>query len=333
MEENLQLQAEFEKLIVELQRLKSINDIANQNSKNAQLTIDEVETFVSTIKKFKETIENDYQKKKNNLDRFENTIDQTLLGLQVEIEKQRSKFDKKILEFEKESKKTIALSETDFTNRISNFEEKTEDFKENVNTNFIKFQDQISAKIQKEVSVIDLINTEHKDQLLEHLQNSGNYQEKQLEVYKQELNNKIASMEANINNSIHEKHEKQKNETLQGFSNLSEKQTINFKENRELLIDINEQSEKQNIVRTRENNTFFENKIDDLARKLNFKIDNSEKVQLKALRELKNQTSKNTETIKLAIQSNEKKLKTLTILTASGIGLVLSSLIYIIASI
>ena len=77
MSKNIELQEEFEALIKELERLKSINEITSSNSENARNVIKEIKSFVQSIETFKTGIENDYQSKKKDLDlHFGETIDE-----------------------------------------------------------------------------------------------------------------------------------------------------------------------------------------------------------------------------------------------------------------
>lgn len=68
MENTIEIQKEFESLISELQRLKSINEITDSNANSAKIVINEIDKFINSIEQFRVVTENDLSLKSKSID-------------------------------------------------------------------------------------------------------------------------------------------------------------------------------------------------------------------------------------------------------------------------
>lgn len=125
MKQTFELQQEFEGLISELSRLKSINEITSENSNNAKKTIDEIESFVMAVSIFKSSVEKDYLDKKNNFEKFENTLETSLMSLEINIDKQAKRFEKLGSNYSDESVKSLENIDISFGKKIEQFTQLT----------------------------------------------------------------------------------------------------------------------------------------------------------------------------------------------------------------
>jgi hypothetical protein len=125
MKQTFELQQEFEGLISELSRLKSINEITSENSNNAKKTIDEIESFVTAVSIFKTSVEKDYLEKKNNFEKFENTLETSLVSLEKNIDKQAKRFEQLGNNYSDESVKSLENIDKSFGEKIEQFTQLT----------------------------------------------------------------------------------------------------------------------------------------------------------------------------------------------------------------
>lgn len=139
MSKNIELQEEFESLIYELQRLKSINEITSSNSENAKNTIDEVKSFVQSVQTFKTSIEKDYETKKKDLDEIESSLNQTLKTLNDNVAKQSKKFAGLASNFDISSVKTLGTVKQELKAQIDVNTAEMNSFKKKLSSDFAHF--------------------------------------------------------------------------------------------------------------------------------------------------------------------------------------------------
>lgn len=126
MKQPSELQQEFEVLISELNRLKSINEITSENSTNAKNTIDEIESFVRSVNVFKASVEKDYLAKKNDFEKFEKTLETSVKALVTNIDKQAKRFEELGNNYSDESVKSLENIDKSFGEKIEQFTQLTE---------------------------------------------------------------------------------------------------------------------------------------------------------------------------------------------------------------
>ena len=147
MSKNIELQEEFESLISELERLKSINEITSENSKNAKKTIEEIESFVQSVKDFKTSIESDYQAKRNDLEGIENSLNESLKILNSNVDKQAKRFEKLSNNYTSNLNDTLDTVTGKMEVKIEEFISETEALKIKLGTDFTEFTEVTSKKI------------------------------------------------------------------------------------------------------------------------------------------------------------------------------------------
>lgn len=118
MKQTFELQQEFEGLISELSRLKSINEITSENSNNAKKTIEEIESFVAAVSIFKTSVEKDYLEKKNIFEKFENTLETSIKSLEINIDQQAKRFEELGNNYTEEAIKSIEKIDKSFGEKI-----------------------------------------------------------------------------------------------------------------------------------------------------------------------------------------------------------------------
>ena len=107
MEQIEKLQEEFEQLIEQLDRLKAINEITEENSENAKLVIYQMEVFVGEVAKFKKTVNEDFKLKSEGLTKLQVSFKATIESLESIVNKQAVRFEKLAQENNENSNKAI----------------------------------------------------------------------------------------------------------------------------------------------------------------------------------------------------------------------------------
>jgi gas vesicle protein len=147
MSKNTKLQEEFESLIGELERLKSINEITSENTNNARKTIDEIASFVQSVNIFKTSVIEDYRSKKKDFEVIENSLNETLGTLNDNVEKQTKKFESLASNFTNESNKTLESVKGTLEEKIKNFTSEINTLKEKLETDITEFTKVTSKEI------------------------------------------------------------------------------------------------------------------------------------------------------------------------------------------
>lgn len=107
MEEIKKLQEEFEILIEQLERLKSVNTLTEENAENARRTIDEIQAMVVAFGSFKEKVVQDYAQKSERLSKLQDAFQSSLESLELTVSKQAGRFEKLAKENNANSSKVI----------------------------------------------------------------------------------------------------------------------------------------------------------------------------------------------------------------------------------
>ncbi|MCG2431855.1 hypothetical protein [Aequorivita xiaoshiensis] len=179
MEKTITLQKEFEGLISELDRLKTLNEITATNSTNAKNTIDEIKSFITAVEKFKKTIENDYEAKKEDLKNIEKSLKEVIESLNKTKNENTELYLKEQKEFADKSNKIIEKFDSSLKNEIERFKNETEIVKKTIKTHVkafteattkhlseetLKIQEALTISNEKQNSNFQVIQNDHKDQ-------------------------------------------------------------------------------------------------------------------------------------------------------------------------
>lgn len=65
MEKIIKIQEEFEGLISELEKLKTVNQLTSENTKSTTKVISKISSFIDSVNTFKLSVIKDYDDKKN----------------------------------------------------------------------------------------------------------------------------------------------------------------------------------------------------------------------------------------------------------------------------
>lgn len=155
MSKNIELQEEFEALIGELERLKSINEITSSNSESAKNTINEIKSFVQSVQTFKTSIESDYQTKKKDLEGIENSLNGALGTLNSNVDEQTKRYEKLASTYIIKSKKTLESVKRELEVKINEFINEINILKEHL----IKTDKSIFENHNEVLKQVKLLNT------------------------------------------------------------------------------------------------------------------------------------------------------------------------------
>lgn len=170
MAKTIKLQEEFEALINELERLKSINEITSKNSENATKTIDGIESFVQSVQIFKTTIESDYQSKKHDFEAVEESLNGTLKTFNSIISEQSQKFQTLADNFEKSTDHNLIAILDKFQNKVDDYSSQLKTFKGEVSDDFNHFTEASTRAIDESAKNLNKSITDSHNSLLEEFQ-------------------------------------------------------------------------------------------------------------------------------------------------------------------
>lgn len=84
MEENINIQAEFEQLIEQLERLKNINELASANTESSREVISNVGTFIKATDNYSKSIELNLNQKSVEIDKMIVNLEKSILKIESE---------------------------------------------------------------------------------------------------------------------------------------------------------------------------------------------------------------------------------------------------------
>ena len=184
MSRNIELQEEFEVLLSELERLRSINEITSENSSNTKKSINEIRSFVESVNVFKRTVESDYESKKEMFEKTEDNLNSSLKKIDIYVSGYKKELQKlgdnhkqtasKIIEKNDKNTRDLITEyqaklnevkiklENDFKSSALSYESKIENtlteisgFKESVETDFKTFTIDYESKIEEFSSAME----------------------------------------------------------------------------------------------------------------------------------------------------------------------------------
>ena len=81
MENTLEIQKEFEILVSELERLKSINELTSSNANSAKVVVNEIEKFIKSVEQFKLTIDQDLKHKNSKIELILKQLEEAVISM------------------------------------------------------------------------------------------------------------------------------------------------------------------------------------------------------------------------------------------------------------
>jgi len=115
--------------------------------KIAKKTIDEIESFVKSVNVFKTSIIEDYKSKKKDFETIENSLNETLVTLNSNVEKQTNKFENLASNHTIESNKTLESVKGSLEEKIKDFTTEINTLKEKLKTDITEFTKVTSKEI------------------------------------------------------------------------------------------------------------------------------------------------------------------------------------------
>lgn len=184
MKDTRELQEEFELLIEELGRLKSINDITTENSDNSKRTIDAIESLVSAMDAFKKRVESDYKEKSEELLNLQKSFKDVIDSLQSNIGEQTARFESLVVNFTELSYKSNKEFQSKTNQKLDAFIGQSVSAFDKQQLSFNKSINEIATELSKVNIIIDTDITK----LRQEHQSSGKEIEQQLNFLSFQLN-------------------------------------------------------------------------------------------------------------------------------------------------
>ena len=221
MEENINIQAEFEQLIEQLERLKNINELASANTESSREVISNLGTFIKTT------------------DNYSKSIELNLNQKSVEIDKLIVNLEKSILKIESETK----LFSTNVGTSFNGFKSETQSSFNGILLELKKTLEGLTQEIDKfKIEITDITS----ENTIKIIQNEKS-------VYS-DLSSTITKNDKILNETL-QKHltviEQSKQEIIENENRQIKLLTENIKNNNQILIQkIDNQNEKIGSIKT-----------------------------------------------------------------------------------
>lgn len=147
MENTIEIQKEFEILVKELERLKSINELTSSNADSAKNVVNEIDKFVKSVEHFKTAIDKDLKEKSSKIDLILKQLDETVLSIESNTQKSVNDHSEKLKELHEKSDLLINQNKDDFIKEVHKFKDE-----------LTKYNDIISLNIsESEKSIISFL--------------------------------------------------------------------------------------------------------------------------------------------------------------------------------
>lgn len=138
MEATIRIQEEFESLVKQLERLKSIVDITNINTENAKRIIHEISAFVETTNDFSKRIENDFNIKSEQLSDVLNAIKKGSDTIDINISELKGSIKSSFDSLNVNSTSTISKGLGEIASAIKNLSIKLDDDNKELSSKLIE---------------------------------------------------------------------------------------------------------------------------------------------------------------------------------------------------
>ena len=147
MKRTIELQKELELLINQLDKIKSINNTAKENSTNAKDSIKSVTDLISTLSSFKGDLVHDYEKNKQNLETTLDHLDKSILDIKNTFKAEVTKQHNTLQELNKENSEDAAFVQKQLISQVNEFENQLKEATKIVELQFDEFKKNATKKI------------------------------------------------------------------------------------------------------------------------------------------------------------------------------------------
>lgn len=260
MEKIITLQKEFEDLVFELEKLKSVNDITSTNSNNAKSTIDEMKSLVKAIETFKITIAQDYEAKKNDLKSANTSFNDAIKSLN-DIKDKTNEANKKLREdFANKTDETSKLFKSNLEKEIEQFKAEIESSKNSVQKEVNDFTEKTKKHLDEKIVKIQETLSDFKIAQISNLKSLEDSNNKNLSTLKEGA--------TEFHSSFHKRINELGNQNVGYIASLSEEIKLLQKDNQEILKNNDFISEK--VTQLLERNEFQSKKVNGLNKTILF---------------------------------------------------------------
>lgn len=149
MENMIEIQREFEILVSELERLKSINELTSTNADSAKIVVNEIDKFVKSVEHFRAAIDKDFKSKSSKIDLILKQLDETVLSIESNTKKSVNDLSQKLKELHKESDSVIKQNQEALSKELNKFAEALNNLSEIISS-------KITEKLQEQNSQIQV---------------------------------------------------------------------------------------------------------------------------------------------------------------------------------
>lgn len=108
MENTIEIQKEFEILVSELERLKSINELTSSNANSAKTVVDEIDKIANAAKQIHSSVELDFLQKNEKINELLLQLSETITSTKASVRTTQSELQKKVDELVSASNDLVA---------------------------------------------------------------------------------------------------------------------------------------------------------------------------------------------------------------------------------
>lgn len=149
MENMIEIQKEFEILISELERLKTINELTSSNANSAKTVVDEIDKFVKSVENFKTAIDKDLKEKTSKIDLLLKQLDTTVLSIESNTKKSFDDHSKKLKELHEKSDSVINHNKNELSTELNEFVDTLDNLSESISSKIDNFKDKLTVNLKE----------------------------------------------------------------------------------------------------------------------------------------------------------------------------------------
>lgn len=149
MENTIEIQKEFEILVSELERLKTINELTSSNANSAKIVVDEIDKFVKSVENFKTAIDKDLKEKSSKIDLILKQLDATVLSIESNAKKSVDDHSQKLKELHEKSDSVINQNKDALSKELNKFADTLSNLSESISSTVGNSTAKITEKLQE----------------------------------------------------------------------------------------------------------------------------------------------------------------------------------------
>ncbi len=147
MEETIKIQEEFENLIEQLERLKSINELSSSNAESAKKVIEHIDSFIKSTNAYKEIIENDYTLKSDKIEKLLSAFDKSIVQIDNKTKELTGSISTSFNDFKVETNKGLTANNKEIENAFISLNKSFETFKEDIKYSVEKSNNELKQNL------------------------------------------------------------------------------------------------------------------------------------------------------------------------------------------